>query len=94
MDKPIKPLSEEAITDLLNDYIASGVENRIIFGKNVAQKSLENILEQVVEWLNDWCLHIETTSQTQVRRYACRQCWQELKESYEEVITEQKSPFN
>ena len=66
---------EERI-DLLNDYIESGVENRHVFGKAVAEAQLR----KVVEWGMEHCPHAGPPNDdpTQEKKY-CNACWQALK---------------
>jgi len=45
--KELKGLCDEEIINILNEYLASGVENRIIFGQKISQATVEDIKKQI-----------------------------------------------
>ena len=78
----MKRLGEWKIIEILNAYIAPGVENRIVFGKQVARKAEDEYLRQIVEWGNEPCPHQVIPAGGKLYegwlRRECDRCWEEL----------------
>ena len=90
-------ITDEEIIELLNDYIASKVENRLIFGAQVSQATADKIKRDMLEIVDRFIGHgeykVNTEAFGEIRGISAdlKAVWQELTKTIEAYFNENEN---